>query len=876
MAISARILLDGATAELPQPVAAGQALVLRARFSGGTPIDPAILLQMPDGTEQLATPAAGLVADGADWIWTVTLSGGDYLAQSLCTEPLGATSPVLLVRIIGDAGNEPLPQIPGTSLADTAAQEVLKIPTVYDLSLADTVTDLAGLLVVALQAGEPVLVDGTVMGGVLEAAANTHAWQLQADAAAQASVAALANAQAAVASGVVRAATLTALQALLAYPAGALGEVYAGTGNTLTVNGQSVTDTTGQYRKVGTSGAGYWQLEAAMTVSQLATATAVLDPTLTDPASPVSGIVPVLHLAATEDAAKGVPVMWFDASTKLLHLDGLYLHAVTAPSLQAAYWTAADAYAPNTLVNPSTSATVPVSSNDNDGQRRRNWLWDAGAIYVFIWCGQSLNGGQASLLHAPTTAQTNPATGVAYTQGDLDAITARTYTPLSTLSFNPYPTKLLMPDSGSNIVGQSWASLVPCVEYYKVPSGTLTPSGETPVTQALAEMARCWAADFPDLLAAGQMPTMVGINIAVGSSSFLNLGPGRPDFTDLVKFFRWLVPYARDTLGKRVVAIAGQYRGLEADWSIPRHLDLWNQDSGDATILTGRETEMMAMSLSRYRAEIEGAVRPITGQPEPFTLFVDQVQVGASSYTSATHNPRATEAQLNLNRYDPLCVPTGSKGACWMNPLDFIHPSRHGYAWQGQYDGAIMYRHFFRAEPFTALKAIEFYRSGASTYDLRFSRHVTLLPDDSIVDVSALGAGKGITLLDGGAALVPISGVTQTAPDTLRVTTSGSGTGYRTLRAHIGLQSNGNRRGNRTGARSAIVAGASGTPYGSSPNAPLVVLGGAITVQPLFTAIHAPTAYNEINDEGTAWFSYPSPRLGLEMAAHQRILLEGN
>ncbi|WP_062560991.1 hypothetical protein [Paracoccus aminovorans] len=503
------------------------------------------------------------------------------------------------------------------------------------------------------------------------------------------------------------------------------------------------------------------------------------------------------------------------------------------------------AYPPSTLVNPETGATIPVSSNDSEGRRRFQRMWDQDAIYVLMWIGQSLNAGQFSLLHLPYASGTP----------EYEAIMARTWAPLTTVEQNLWPTKALMPTGGSHIMFQTWTGLEPLHEYSNVPAGTSSPSGETPVSQAVFQILRQIQADFPGI-SADDLPTIVGVNASVGSSSILNLGPGRPTWDEQIRFFRWLTDYA-EAQGKRVVLLGAQYRGFEADWDVARPLDPWGSTSG-ADVIRGRETETLMHTMSKLQQDMEETIRPITGQKERIKVFWDQVQVGNSSYNAITHNPKATRAQLECWRVNPWLVPMGSKGASPGNIYDFVHPSPYGYAWQGQFDGVVMYRELFSVEGWVPLRCLEAWRSGLRTFDLRFSSQVTLLTDDSIVDVTALGAGKGVQVL--GDTNLAISSVMSVAPDTMRVTLAADPpTTYRQYQANIGLVSRLNHRGNRTGARTAIVAG-----YGT-------------TVSSLFTAAHPQPAFEgEANDLGDVWWDYPDTFPGLQMAAHQQILIESN
>lgn len=510
------------------------------------------------------------------------------------------------------------------------------------------------------------------------------------------------------------------------------------------------------------------------------------------------------------------------------------------------------AYPPSTLINPGTGATVPVTSNDSEGRRKFNRMWDQDAIYVLMWIGQSLNAGQFSLLHAPYAAGT----------AEYEALMARTWAPLTTVEQNLWPTKALMPTGGSHIMGQVWTDLVPLHEYSKTPFGTTSPSGETPVSQAVFEILRNIQRDFPGI-PTSELPTIVGINAAVGSSSILNLGPGRPTFTDQIAFFRWLTDFAAQQ-GKRVVLLGAQYRGFEADWDTPRTVDPWGDTAG-ADVIRGREKETLMHAMSKMQQDIEEAIRPITGQTERVKVYWDQVQVGNSTANSVTHNPRATAAQLDVWQINPYCIPMGSKGAAPGNIYDFVHPSPYGYAWQGQFDGAILYQDLFTVQGWSPLKCVEAYRSGAATFDFRFSDHVTLLPDDAIVDVTALGNGKGIQII--GDTVQTIASVASVASstsaggaDTLRVTLAATPSApWRQFRANIGMVSRSNHRGSRTGARSAIVRGYDGV------------------AAPLFVAQHSQPAFaGEVNDIGDAWWPYPDPLPGLQMAAHQQIRIEAN
>ncbi|MES3154334.1 hypothetical protein [Sphingomonas faeni] len=617
--------------------------------------------------------------------------------------------------------------------------------------------------------------------------------------------------------------------------------LFEGAGGLSSVVGNYPNDTIGEARGGPGEGLhlrsfGTWNLLTPSSLKTLGMRAAA-----TAPVTNTSGIQPIIVAPDSADPDNTVVNLAWLASDGLLHLSSAFIHSLSAPGFNKA---AAPIATPSVLKD-SGGAIVSVSTNDNDGQRRYNPFSDPNTWYVFGWAGQSLNGGQASLLHNAYGYNTPPDPS-APNYAAFMAIYNRTYAPLTTIEQNLYPANLLMPNVGSNIVGLTAGitGFVPLVCYNKVPFGTLTQSGETPETQALYTMMALHRADFPN----DPVPTFIAINYAVGSSSILNLGPGRPAWTDMQAAVQKIVDLAT-AANKRVVFVSEHYRGFEADWDIPRHADLANSDPADPTIINGRERETLMRALANRRAQLDEYIRPITGQGSYIRLATDQVQIGASSYT-ASREPRATGAQLDLHMFEALCISLGSKGAIPANILDFIHPSPHGYNWMGRFDGYLLYRHFCIVEGHQPLKAYRFKQTGALTYQVIWNRHARLLADDTVVNVTDLGAGKGLQIVDSNGTVVPIASVVMTSVNVTTITLAGAYAGFGPPRLNISLVSSGNRRGNKTGARSAIVSYA---PLGYMP-AP-------------------PTFPGEVNDEGTPWPVYPNPLPIYEMAAHQQIAL---
>ncbi|MES3152498.1 hypothetical protein [Sphingomonas faeni] len=479
---------------------------------------------------------------------------------------------------------------------------------------------------------------------------------------------------------------------------------------------------------------------------------------------------------------------------------------------------------------------IPVRSNDNAGARHFNAFNEPDTWYVFGWGGQSLNGGQASLLHLPKSLSAT----------EREAITARTYRPVTLTSENPDPDRVLMPDCGSVILGKNVTGFRPLGEYRKIPDYSQTPSGETPVSQALFTFFRQLRVDFPQ----DPAPTLIGLNYAVGSSSIVNVGPGRPAWNDLQRAMSAITRLAKNA-GKRVQFVTEIYRGFEADWDIALHADATNRDPHDPSIIRGRERDALMRMMADRRVRLEEALLPLTGQKQRIRLLFDQLQHGASSYKDATHEPRATAAQLDIHTFDPLCCAMGSKSGIPENILDFIHPSPHGYAWLGQFDGNILYRHLSTVEGHQPLKVARFWQIEARVFGVRFNRHIELLTDDSVITVSTLGPGKGLMIVDGEGESVPISNIERSDPDSLRLETSADPRGFAPLKLNVALNSNRNHRGNRNGARSAVVA-----------------------ERPLSHVTHQPPVFSgELNDEGAAWPSYPPLMPIYETAAHQQVVI---
>jgi len=116
--MQATLTLDGATAQLPQPVSAGQALVLRATFTDGTPADPTIVLGSPEGATYIWSGADLTAVGGGIWTRAFTpATAGIYPAQALATAPSACVSADLVVTVVAVAGSDPTGGIPAASAA---------------------------------------------------------------------------------------------------------------------------------------------------------------------------------------------------------------------------------------------------------------------------------------------------------------------------------------------------------------------------------------------------------------------------------------------------------------------------------------------------------------------------------------------------------------------------------------------------------------------------------------------------------------------------------------------------------------------------------------------------------------------------------------
>lgn len=478
------------------------------------------------------------------------------------------------------------------------------------------------------------------------------------------------------------------------------------------------------------------------------------------------------------------------------------------------------------------------------------------AIYVWGGGGQSLKVGQGSVSDLPLDAP------------NYDAIVERTYTPLTPAEDNPYPDNLLMPNCGSNVIGVESGDLTfthfePLGEYTHIPVGVQTKVGESSLTRSWITFMDEFVAAFPD----AELPTIVAINYAIGSHSLAALGPGRRSWDALAATMRKIVEIAdNDPDGPRPVIFIGEhYTGFEADTDLARHADpAQDANNSDPEKISGMEKETLIRMLMKRRVLLEESVTSITrgNCGWKVRLFLDQVNVGAGLYTLALARTNTISAQLEVHDRDPLCVAMGSKAGSPANPYDAIHQSGYGYAWVGDWSGHIYFREFCTVIGHQPLKAVKFYRTGATTFEVRWNRHWGIIGDSDMVETAALGVGKGVGITDGGLNLLPISAIEKstTDPAVLKITLASPPAGYGQLMLHVSLNGgtlpDGTALGrfNRTGPRTAIHA----------------------IDHPLWYAHHhQPNFPGEVNTNGHGWPTYPDPMPVYELASQQQLPLTG-
>ena len=324
------------------------------------------------------TIAAGraAVADGEQF--GVRAGGVDGLTRPTIYRRDSATAQTLIVKIVASAEVDALTQRT-SQIDETVSLTATLVPVMHVPSASDPTV---GVVMVAYDATTGELVVDRLRALNLDAPSLDSAPPV-----------------------VLSANTLAELAALIdGNPDGTIGQVMSGydVGTYELVDGEFVKQT-------------------SLTIAQSAEATGLeIIEDDADGDALLSDWVVTKHAPSAEDPTRAVVLEMVNRVTGEVRradaasgADGDYLPWLPTPE---------GAYPPSTLVNPETGATIPVSSNDSEGRRRFNRMWDQDAIYVLMWIGQSLNAGQFSLLHLPYASGTP----------EYEAIMARTWAPLTT------------------------------------------------------------------------------------------------------------------------------------------------------------------------------------------------------------------------------------------------------------------------------------------------------------------------------------------------------------------------------------------------------------------------------------------------------------
>ncbi|WP_273688477.1 hypothetical protein [Ketogulonicigenium vulgare] len=540
-------------------------------------------------------------------------------------------------------------------------------------------------------------------------------------------------------------------------------------------------------------------------------------------------------------------------------------------------------YPASTLRN-SGGAIIPPSGNDNYGLRRFNPFSDLDTVYVVFAFGQSLMVLSPNLARAPwfaASAFPMVVGGVSYasredlytawaqqgitglTDAEYAMLEERYYRPLSTAEKNPFPENLLMPDCGSLVNEQEFTSLVPMAEYVKVTGiGNVggTPGTESPACRMLWKFMELMHADFPDMA----LPTIVLVNVARGGSTMNNVGTGRLWYNDAIRSLRKIQEIAAAD-GKKVSVPFYWYKGAENEFSLTRYAVPGDSSSGG--LISGQDYEALLYSISRERERFDEVVKSITSQTWNVRALISQVQRGTTQISGSAAlglDPQVTQAQFDA-RTLPYCVFTAPHWTSPVNIYDNVHPSVVSSTHDGERHGYIAYKAMCSVEGWHPLKMNSFVRTGDTTFEVRFNRQIRFLNNDDFINVSALGAGRGLFMAQSVGGVPQIIEIASVALkpgtfDTVVVTTVAAPSGYG-IYIDNALHGTGGQSYSKVGCRSAIVGM---TDFGFA------------TFHPNDPALDTPnSAASEINNLGESAVVYPAPFPLFDPSAQQRLYLKG-
>lgn len=232
------------------------------------------------------------------------------------------------------------------------------------------------------------------------------------------------------------------------------------------------------------------------------------------------------------------------------------------------------------------------------------------------------------------------------------------------------------------------------------------------------------------------------------------------------------------------------------------------QDHNEST-----SRENYTRALCNWLDDISDDIRLITGQPDRVKGYCTQVNRADNAAASSGAVARIANAQLDAQKVHPNLRMVG--------PIYFgdqsgdnSHPAPRAYRRMGQMIGDALLADLWGAY-WTALYVVDAWWTSSTTFRLKFSRPVAIEMTDELVNVSALGAGKGIDFHDGNGSVAPSSvTLVSGSPDTVEVVLSTAPTGKR-ARVQIASRGTGSGPGRLTGPRSGI---RTATPFTTDPN----------------------------------------------------------
>ena len=205
--------------------------------------------------------------------------------------------------------------------------------------------------------------------------------------------------------------------------------------------------------------------------------------------------------------------------------------------------------------------------------------------------------------------------------------------------------------------------------------------------------------------------------------------------------------------------------------------------------------------LGQYQEDFEADARWITGQAERIPAYTYQIGFPTGA---GLQNPVTAKAALEAARRNPMVRCFGPLGS-YPGSTDGVHLSTTGYRELGTYLGNFVVQDLF-AWGENPLQCVDAWWDGtAPVIHLLYNKPLGLESDDTLINVSGLGAGRGVDFTDGSSAPPAVTGIAVNGSDgwQLDVTLASVPTGRRP-RVHVGCRATGSQHGSQQGLRSAI------------------------------------------------------------------------